>query len=57
VDVGLIDGAVNGAGNRAQGIGGVLRKLQSGYIRSYAVWVLAGAVLMLVTVALAGGGR
>jgi NADH-quinone oxidoreductase subunit L len=57
MDVGLIDGAVNGAGNRAQGIGGVLRKMQSGYIRSYAVWVLAGAVLMLVTVALAGGGR
>jgi NADH-quinone oxidoreductase subunit L len=57
VDAGLIDGAVNGVGSRAQGIGGVLRKLQSGYIRSYAVWVLAGAVLMLVTVALSGGGR
>ena len=57
VDVGLIDGTVNGVGNRAQGIGGLLRQLQSGYIRSYAVWVLAGAILLLVTVALAGGAR
>ena len=37
IDVGLIDGAVNGAGIGARGIGGVLRRLQSGYIRSYAV--------------------
>jgi NADH-quinone oxidoreductase subunit L len=57
VDVGLIDGAVNGVGRRSLDIGGLLRTLQSGFIRSYAVWVLAGAILMLVTVALSGGGR
>jgi NADH-quinone oxidoreductase subunit L len=57
VDAGLIDGAVNGIGDRARTIGGLLRQLQSGYVRSYATWVLAGAVLALVTVAFSGGRR
>ncbi len=42
VDVGVIDGTVNGVGARSRGIGGVLRLLQSGNIRSYATWVLLG---------------
>src|SRR5438105_6325730 len=33
VDAGLIDGAVNGIGTQARGIGGVLKLLQSGNIR------------------------
>ncbi len=57
VDVGVIDGAVNGVGARARGIGGVLRRFQSGYIRSYATWVLLGALAALVAVAGAGGAR
>ncbi len=57
IDIGIVDGAVNGVGSRARTIGGALRQLQSGYIRSYATWVLAGAVLALVTVALVGGRR
>src|ERR1700691_2618843 len=36
IDVAVIDGAVNGVANRARGIGGVLKRLQSGNIRSYA---------------------
>ena len=40
---GLIDGAVNGVGALARRVGGVLRLLQSGNIRSYATWVLFGA--------------
>jgi NADH-quinone oxidoreductase subunit L len=44
VDVGVIDGAVNGLADTAQGLGGSLRRLQSGNIRSYAGWVLIGAV-------------
>ncbi len=56
VDVGLIDGAVNGVGARACGVGGVLRLIQSGNIRSYAAWVLLGSLVALLA-ALAGGSR
>jgi len=57
VDAGLIDGTVNGIGTRAQEMGGVLRLLQSGSIRSYATWVLFGSVLVIVAISLAGGIR
>src|ERR1022692_3065223 len=48
VDQGLIDGAVNGVGTQSQGIGGILKLLQSGNIRSYATWVVIGAVVVLI---------
>ncbi len=57
VDAALIDGAVNGAGNRARGIGGVLKLIQSGNIRSYATWVLLGSVILLLTLGVMGGLR
>ena len=44
VDVGVIDGAVNGSAEATADIGQVLRRIQSGNIRSYAAWVLLGAV-------------
>jgi len=44
VDEGLIDGVVNGSARVARASGGQLRKLQSGNTRSYAAWVLIGAV-------------
>jgi NADH-quinone oxidoreductase subunit L len=44
VDEGMIDGTVNGAARVARGAGGELRKLQSGNARSYAGWVVIGAV-------------
>jgi len=44
VDTGVIDGAVNGSAEATAGIGQVLRRMQSGEIRSYAAWVLLGAV-------------
>ncbi|MFZ0037634.1 MAG: NADH-quinone oxidoreductase subunit L [Candidatus Acidiferrales bacterium] len=50
VDEGLIDGAVNGAGHTARGIGQQARKLQSGNARSYAAWVVIGAVCVTVLV-------
>jgi NADH-quinone oxidoreductase subunit L len=58
-DAGLIDGSVNGVGFTARGVGGVLRLMQSGNIRSYATWVLFGGVLVIVAMAigLAGGMR
>jgi NADH-quinone oxidoreductase subunit L len=44
VDEGVIDGAVNGAARVARESGGQLRELQSGNARSYAAWMIIGAV-------------
>jgi NADH-quinone oxidoreductase subunit L len=44
VDEGVIDGVVNGSARVARESGGQLRKLQSGNTRSYATWVVVGAV-------------
>jgi NADH-quinone oxidoreductase subunit L len=57
VDATVIDGTVNGVANRARGIGGVLKLLQSGNIRSYATWVLLGSVVLLLTIGVLGGLR
>jgi NADH-quinone oxidoreductase subunit L len=57
VDVGVIDGIANGIASRARDVGGVLRLLQSGNIRSYAAWVLFGSVLVIVALGMAGGLR
>ena len=54
IDAGAIDGTVNGVGKTARGIGDVLRHLQSGYIRSYAGWVVAGAILVVIVMGLKG---
>jgi NADH-quinone oxidoreductase subunit L len=47
VDVGLIDGAVNGAGVTVRGASQWLRLLQTGSIRAYAASLMVGAVLLL----------
>ncbi|MBI2681634.1 MAG: NADH-quinone oxidoreductase subunit L [Acidobacteriales bacterium] len=47
MDVGVIDGAVNGAGTSAKFLSDRLRRMQSGNIRSYAVWVALGAAAVL----------
>ncbi len=44
IDAGAIDGAVNGTASAARESGGVVRELQSGNTRSYASWVVVGAV-------------
>jgi len=54
VDAGVIDGAVNQVGARSRGVGAVLKLAQSGYIRSYAAWVVFGSVLLLLAVGLGG---
>jgi NADH-quinone oxidoreductase subunit L len=49
VDAGAIDGVmVNGTGETVAEVGSLLRRIQSGNIRSYASWVLLGATLWLV---------
>jgi NADH-quinone oxidoreductase subunit L len=47
VDAGIIDGAVNGAGAVVSGGSAILRRLQTGSIRAYALSILVGAVLIL----------
>ena len=56
-DVQVIDGVANGIGSTARGLGGVLRRAQSGYIRSYAAWVLAGSILAIAYIGFMGLAR
>jgi NADH-quinone oxidoreductase subunit L len=55
-DAGMIDGTVNGIGKTARAIGGLLKLPQSGYIRSYAGWVVAGAIVVIVAMAIMSTG-
>ncbi len=56
VDAGLIDGMVNGVGTLSRGVGDILRRMQSGNIRSYASWVLLGSVTVIGAVLFFLGG-
>ena len=47
VDAGLIDGAVNGVGAMISGSSSVLRRMQTGSVRTYAFALFAGAVAIL----------
>jgi NADH-quinone oxidoreductase subunit L len=58
VDETLIDkGMVNGLGGVVRGWGSLFRQLQSGSIRNYATWVLAGSLLAIFVLGLFGGAR
>jgi NADH-quinone oxidoreductase subunit L len=47
-DQGLIDGAlVNGSAHAVRGFGGLVRKVQSGYLYSYAFWMVIGLAVLL----------
>jgi len=50
VDVGVIDGTVNGVADGATAIGDQARQAQSGNTRSYAVWVVVGAILVIAAI-------
>ena len=43
-DKGLIDGIVNGLGYLFGGVGLLLRKIQTGYVRAYALLMFIGAI-------------
>ena len=47
VDVGMIDGAVNGVGQTVRGVSGGLRRVQTGSVRTYAASLFLGVVLIL----------
>jgi NADH-quinone oxidoreductase subunit L len=58
IDEGVIDiSFVNGLAGLIRGWGALFRQLQSGSIRNYATWVLAGSLLIIFIFGLAGGGR
>lgn len=64
VDEGVVDGAVNGIAGGVRTIGDGVRHTQSGNLRSYAVWVVIGAIVVFGIVfwpilqpALFGGAR
>ena len=49
-DVAGIDGAVNGIADGARAIGDGVRHTQSGNTRSYAVWVVIGAMVVIAVI-------
>jgi NADH-quinone oxidoreductase subunit L len=58
LDVGVVDSVlVNGAGRLVRSVGSLFRQLQSGSIRNYATWVLAGSLLVIFFIGLFGGAR
>jgi NADH-quinone oxidoreductase subunit L len=58
MDESVIDKAgVNGLGHLVRGWGNLFRRIQSGSIRNYATWVLAGSLLVIFLMGLLGGAR
>jgi NADH-quinone oxidoreductase subunit L len=57
VDLGFIDGIVNGVGRLTQGIAVGLRRVQTGYVRVYAISLLLGVVLVIIVLLLPLFGR
>jgi NADH-quinone oxidoreductase subunit L len=56
VDQDTIDGAVNGVAWLTRQTGRLLRKLQTGYVRNYALGIAGGAAAILLYVAFRSGG-
>ncbi len=48
VDEGIIDGTVNATGQVVRAAGSGFRHMQTGYVRTYAGWILFGGVLFVV---------
>jgi NADH-quinone oxidoreductase subunit L len=47
IEAKVIDGAVNGVGRITRAAGGNLRKVQTGFVRQYALGIVFGAVVLL----------
>jgi NADH-quinone oxidoreductase subunit L len=47
VDKGVVEGSAAVAAGGTRGVGSILRRMQSGNIRSYAGWLAAGAAILL----------
>jgi NADH-quinone oxidoreductase subunit L len=55
VDAKVVDGAVNGVGSLVRGTAQRVRRVQSGYVRNYALGIAGGAVLVLAFMLLRTG--
>jgi NADH-quinone oxidoreductase subunit L len=49
-DEAVVDGAGRGVGSVAMGSGSALRRLQNGYVRSYAAMILVGAIALIAAI-------
>jgi NADH-quinone oxidoreductase subunit L len=47
VDVLMIDGAINGIGQAVTSLADGLRRMQTGYVRTYACWILFGGIVIV----------
>jgi len=47
IDLGFIDAIANNMGNTVQGTAAVMRRIQSGFVRNYALMVFLGVVLII----------
>jgi NADH-quinone oxidoreductase subunit L len=47
VDLGIIDGIANGLAAVSQRLAAAMRRIQNGFVRSYAMWVFAGLVVIV----------
>jgi NADH-quinone oxidoreductase subunit L len=56
VDQGLIDGAVNGVASLVTGVAQQVRRIQTGFVRNYALTLLSGATVLLFVFLLRGAG-
>ena len=54
VDANIVDGIVNGVGELIRSIAGSLRRVQSGFVRAYALLISLGALVVLVWFLLRG---
>ena len=54
IDARIVDGAVNGVGIEVRSLSGILRRVQNGFIRSYAAIISVAVVLMLAWFLLRG---
>ena len=48
VDIGIIDGIVNGVGTVINLFSGRTRRIQTGYVRTYAIALLFGVVVVII---------
>ena len=57
LDIGGIDGLVNGAGILVRNASGSLRRAQNGFVRSYGLMMLLGVVVVVAWFLISAGGR
>jgi NADH-quinone oxidoreductase subunit L len=54
IDANIVDGVVNGVGESIRGVAGSARRIQSGFVRTYALLISLGTVLILAWFLLRG---